>query len=236
MAWSLPEASVLGIFGTRPEREETPSRLVAELGPEAAGRLSEAMLFDVLDLWDSPGVLAPGGRKVLVYAPGDDDTGIWFDARVPGGFALQPQGDGDPGRRLAAYFAGELEEGAGRAVVVSSDAPTLDPSFVIGAFVALEGRDVVLGPAGDGGYYLAGCRRAVPPIFEGIDWGTPDVLAQTIDRLDGTGLSVAVLPPWYRIETRAGTRMLRGHLRAMRRAGMDPMLARTEGWLERIGP
>jgi glycosyltransferase A (GT-A) superfamily protein (DUF2064 family) len=136
---------------------------------------------------------------------------------------------------MAEFFMGEFEEGASRVVVIGPDAPTLDPSFVISAFVALEGRDVVLGPATDGSYYLIGSRRAVPQLFEKIDWSTPDVLGQSIDRLDGTGLSVAVLPPWYEVDTPESLRMLRGHLRAMRRAGMDPLLPRTEDWLETQG-
>jgi rSAM/selenodomain-associated transferase 1 len=233
MAWSLPEGSVLGIFGKRPEPGRVKTRLAAKIGPEASAELHEAMLFDLLDLWDSPGVIAPGGRKVLVYSPAD--AGPWFDTRVPASYALQPQAVGDLGSRLADFFAGEFEEGASRVVVVGTDAPTLDPSFVIAAFVALEGRDVVLGPATDGGYYLVGCRRAVPQLFAGIDWSTPEVLGQTIDRLDGTGLTVSVLPPWYDVDTPESLVMLRGHLRAMRRAGMDPMLTRTESWLERPG-
>jgi hypothetical protein len=223
MAWTLPDACVLGIFGARP-------------APGVGDGLPEAMLFDVLDLWDSPGVIAPGGRKVLAYAPGDDETGVWFDTRVPQGFALQPQQGGDIGRRLTAFLDGELEDGAARVVAIGATAPTLDPAFVVSAFVALEGRDLVLGPATSGGLYLVGCRRGLAPVLDEIDWGSPDVLSQTINRLDGTGLSVAVLPPWYMVETGAGARMLRGHLRAMRRAGMDPMLPRTEQWLERAGP
>ena len=152
----------------------------------------------------------------------------------PATFALQPQTEGDLGHRLAAFFAGELDEGAERVVAIGSDSPTLDPSFVVSAFLALEGRDVVLGPSTGGGYYLDRLPPGVASLFDGIDWGTSDVLAQTIDRLDGTGLSVAVLPAWYTIETRANVRMLRGHLRAMRRAGMDPMLPRTEAWLESL--
>src|SRR3954453_6994934 len=144
MAWSLPEGSVLGIFGKRPEPGRVKTRLAAKIGPEASAELHEAMLFDLLDLWDSPGVIAPGGRKVLVYAPGD--AGPWFDTRVPASFALQPQADGDLGRRMAEFLAGEFEDGATRVLLIGSDSPTLDPSFVIGAFVALEGRDLVLGP------------------------------------------------------------------------------------------
>jgi len=220
MAWSLPEGCVLGIFGELPDVDSS----------GAPAELRSAMLFDLLDLWDSPALLAPGGRRVLVFAPAD--AGPWFDPRVPSSFALQPQAEGDPGERLSAFLSGELEDGASRVVLIGADTPTLDPTFVVSAFVALEGRDVVLGPDSDGGYYLVGCRRTVPPIFDRIDWGTPDVLSQTIDRLDGTGLSVGVLPPWYKVATETSVRMLRGHLHAARRAGMDPLLPRTERWLE----
>ncbi len=191
------------------------------------------MLFDRLDLWDSPGVIEPGGRRVLVYDP--PDAGPWFDERVPDSFALQPQVEGSLGDRMAAFLEGELEDGATRVVLIGCDAPTLDPAFVISAFLALEGRDLVLGPASDGGYYLVGCRGSVPPIFADMAWSTSRVLTQTIDRLDGTGLSLALLPPWYDIDTLESLQMLRGHLRAMRRAGMDPLTPRTEAWLERSG-
>jgi hypothetical protein len=225
MAWSLPEGAVLGLLGHRLEPVEASSPL-----PDASA-FDEAVLFDVLDLWDSAGILAPGGRKVLLYAP--DEAGPWLDARVVEAYALQAQVGGDTGERIASFLEGELAEGAGRVVLVDARAPTLDPSYLVAAFVALERRDVVLGPATDGGCYLVGCRGAVPPVFEGIDWGNADALSRLIERLEGVKCSVAVLPPWYRVSTDEDRRVLRGHLRAMRRAGMDPLPARTEAWLER---
>ena len=48
-----------------------------------------------------------------------------------------------------------------------------------------------------------------------------------------TGLSVAVIPRWYVVDTAVSEWMLRSHLPAQRRAGMDPMRARTEAWLQR---
>ena len=117
--------------------------LVAEWGVEAAAVLQQAMLFDTLDTWDSESVLAPGGRRVLVYAP--SDAGPWFDALLPASFALQPQFGGDPGQCLQAFMSGELEEGASRVVVIGSDSPTIDPTILVSAFLCLEGRDLVLG-------------------------------------------------------------------------------------------
>jgi uncharacterized protein len=205
--------------------------LVAEWGVEAAAVLQQAMLFDTLDIWDSDSVLAPGGRRVLVYAP--SDAGPWFDALLPASFALQPQVGGDPGQCLHAFMRHELEEGASRVVVIGSDSPTIDPTIVVSAFLCLEGRDLVLGPATDGGIYLVGARGSVPPIFAGIDWNRPNVLSQAVDRLKDTGLSLSLLPPWYRINQPNDVRMLAGHTRALRRAGLDPGIPRVERLIER---
>lgn len=231
MAWALADRAVLGIFGKQPEAGRVKTRLAAAFGEEFAAELHEAMLFDLLECWGSDRFLAPGGRRVLVYAP--DDAGPWFDERVPTCFALQPQADGDLGRRMREFFEGEFEDGAERVVVIGSDSPTLDPSIVISAFLCLEGRDVVLGPSTDGGYYLVGCRPPVPPIFEGIDWSTSNVLAGTIGRLRDTGLSLSVLPPWYDVDTPDDWRTMTGHVLGLKRAGMSPGLPRTEALIER---
>ena len=169
---------------------------------------------------------APEGVESWSTRP--DDAGPWFDERVPDSFAMQPQVDGNLGRRIHAFLAGELADGADRVVVIGADTPTLDPTIVVSAFLCLEGRDVVLGPAADGGCYLIGARRSAPPIFEGVDWETPNALGQMIGHLAGTGLSLSTLPPWYRISRPEDVRMLDGHLRALRLAGFDPGLPRLE--------
>ncbi|MHC4481518.1 MAG: TIGR04283 family arsenosugar biosynthesis glycosyltransferase, partial [Planctomycetota bacterium] len=48
--------------------------------------------------------------------------------------------------------------------------------------------------AADGGYYLIGLRRAAPPLFAGVQWGTGRVLSQTLARARKGGLSVKLLP------------------------------------------
>ena len=121
-------------------------------------------------------------------------------------------------------------------MLIGSDSPTLDPSVVVSAFLCLQQKDLVIGPATDGGYYLIGCRPPVPAVFEGVDWGTPAVLWQTLDRLRGAGRSLAVLPPWYDVDTADDWRALAGHVRAMRAAGMDPGLPRVEALLPRVVP
>jgi len=234
VAWTMPDDAVLGIFGRQPVPGRVKTRLAREFGPEFAAEAHDAMLFDTLDLWASDRWLGPGGRRVLLFEP--PDAGHWFDPLVPERFAMRPQAEGDLGARLFDFFDGEFENGARKVVAIGSDSPTLDPSIVVSAYLCLDQKDVVIGPATDGGYYLIGCRPPLPPIFEDVDWGGPQVLWQTVDRLAGSERSLAVLPPWYDIDMPEDWWTLAGHVRAMRASGLDPALPRVEALLPKVTP
>ena len=94
---------------------------------------------------------------------------------------------------VALAIARAVADDKGRALIVGG--------WVRDQLLGLESKDLVIGPAVDGGYYLIGCRPPAPPIFDGIDWGSISVLAKTIERLHDTGRSLAVLPPWYDVDT-----------------------------------
>src|SRR5262249_27123228 len=122
----------------------------------------------------------------------------------------------------------QFERGARQVVVVGTDSPTVPLDHVRGAFKCLESTDVVLGPATDGGYYLIGSSRPVPLIFTHIRWSASEGLRPTIARVGSLSLKLALLPPWYDVDTLDDWRMLRGHLAAMRHAGLDPLAPHTE--------
>lgn len=218
------ESDVLGVFAKRPDPGRVKTRLAAATSPEWAARVAEAFLRDGLDR-----LAAIGVRRVLAHAP--VDANAYFADVVQGRFALRPQVEGDLGRRMAAFFSGQFDDGAVKVVLVGTDSPTLPLAIVHQAFGELDRADVVLGPAGDGGYYLVGCQRALPPIFDGIAWGTAAVLGETIARLANSPARLALLPPWYDVDTLEDWHMLRGHLAALRRAGTDPGLPRIESLL-----
>jgi glycosyltransferase A (GT-A) superfamily protein (DUF2064 family) len=113
-------------------------------------------------------------------------------------------------------------------VLLGTDSPTVPVAWVGQAFAELTTADVVLGPATDGGYYLIGCARRLPPVFAGVAWGGPTVLAETVARLADPSWRLALLPPWYDLDTLADWRMLRGHIAALRRAGLDPGVPHLE--------
>ncbi len=217
----MRESLVLGLFAKRPRPGEVKTRLAAATSPQFAADVAAAFLGDVLDRLTPLPV-----RRVVAFAPAD--AAAYFAALVGDRFSLCPQSDGDLGRRLAAFFDAQFAAGAGRVVVVGADSPTLPVAHVEQAFAELDRADVVLGPATDGGYTLVGCARRPAPVFDRIPWSGPDVLAATVARLADAGAKLALLPPWYDVDTRDDWRMLRGHVAALRRAGTDPGVPRTE--------
>jgi rSAM/selenodomain-associated transferase 1 len=215
---------VLCIFAKAPRPGAVKTRLAAALGPDYAAAAARAFLLDTMERCATLKL-----RRVMAFAPADAEAEFADLAR--GRFALVPQGDGDLGDRMERVLKGELLDGAEAVVFTGADSPTLPPAHVEQAFAELERADVVLGPAADGGYCLLGCGRRVPPIFGGIAWGTSAVLAQTVARLADPAWRLALLPPWYDVDTPDDWALLRGHVAALRRAGVDPAVPHTEALL-----
>lgn len=127
----------------------------------------------------------------------------------PGGYKLGdhvsevsyiPQKGEDLGERM--YHAVQQTLSQYEAViVVGSDLPDLEPRIVYKAVQDLEQSDMVLGPCYDGGYYLLGTKAAHPEIFEGISWGSPQVLDQTLNKAKKAGLSLRLLETRRDIDT-----------------------------------
>jgi rSAM/selenodomain-associated transferase 1 len=103
------------------------------------------------------------------------------------------QGPGSLGLRMQRQILRGSREGAAAVVVIGSDLPELTGADLVEAFRALERASVVLGPAGDGGYWLIGRRGPTPQLFSGIDWGSERVLQQTLGQARLAGLSMALL-------------------------------------------
>lgn len=184
------------------------TRLCPPLSPDEAARLARVLLADTLETACAPAV--SGVADVFLALDGEDDSLAGFPRRLR-------QRGGDLGERLAHLFADVFAEGYAHVCVLGGDAPHLPAAFLIEAFgrLARGGDDgVVLGPAEDGGYTLVGLSRPAPALFaEGIGWGGPDVLADTLARAVEAGLTTALLPPWYDVDTIDDLRRLRVDLR-----------------------
>lgn len=123
----------------------------------------------------------PRWRTVLAVSP--DAEGL--ASRVWPALPRIPQGRGDLGERMARALAAAPP---GPAAVIGADIPGVTPAHIARAFQALGGSEAVIGPAGDGGYWLIGaCRRPLPAdAFRAVRWSGPEAMADT----------VASLAPW----------------------------------------
>src|SRR5579864_3860509 len=100
----------------------------------------------------------------------------------PRGAPLSGQGGGDLGTRMRRALANCPP---GPAILIGSDIPGLAAAHIAGAFAILGRRDLVLGPAEDGGFWLVGARRVLrlPPLFGPVRWSQPDTLATVLRNL-----------------------------------------------------
>jgi uncharacterized protein len=95
------------------------------------------------------------------------------------GVEAEGQGGGDLGIRMRRALA---ECPPGPVVLVGGDIPALAARHVADAFRQLGGRDLVFGPAEDGGFWLVGARRSprVPQLFDRVRWSGPYALTDTL--------------------------------------------------------
>ena len=137
--------------------------------------------------------LTGSGLQVVLAASGLGPRAAARWGRLLGVDRVVAQGSGSLGLRLQRQLLRGCREGAAAVVLIGSDLPALAAEDLVEAFQVLEHRALVLGPAGDGGYWLIGRRRATPQLFTGIDWGSDRVLAQTLQLAGQAGLEAALL-------------------------------------------
>jgi uncharacterized protein len=171
------------------------TRLMPALGAEGAARLAGRLLDHALQAART----AQLGPVTLACAP--DITHPAFVAQAAsGGVLLVPQGEGDLGARMQAQFSREFEHGAGRVLLMGTDAPALGSTTLQRAAQALDTSDAVFVPAVDGGYALVGLRRLLPALFDAMPWSTSEVMARTRERLALGGVRHAELPAVHDID------------------------------------
>jgi rSAM/selenodomain-associated transferase 1 len=188
-----PPPNRLLVFARLPERGKVKTRLARDLGDDRTLAVYKAMLHDLL------GNIGTPNRELdieVLWAPTETATG---DAlrHAFGDFPLAMQTGKTLTERLSMAFAERFFfHFTQKIVAIGVDEPSLDRAVIDQAFAVLESCDWVVGPAGDGGYYLIGCRAAAydSEIFRGIDWGTEAVFAQTLFKIRQWQTTVAVLP------------------------------------------
>ncbi len=149
--------------------------------------------------------LAGGGDYEFRFAYHPPEREEDFRREFGAAYTYLPQTDGTLGEKMAGAFRACFAEGFREVVLIGSDSPDLPREIIAVAFGKLTDHGAVLGPAGDGGYYLIGFRRDAftDRAFTGIAWGGDDVAAKTLVILRQEKTRVHLLPVWRDIDTPA---------------------------------
>lgn len=158
------------IFAKAPRLGRVKTRLGRDIGMvrawgfyrHALARLARTLAHD------------PRWQTIIAAAP---DTAL-MDPVWPDGVPRIAQGEGDLGQRMQRVFDTLTP---GPVVIVGADIPGITPELIAEAFFALGNFDAVFGPAGDGGYWLVGQKRAprILKLFSDVRWSGPHALADT---------------------------------------------------------
>ena len=214
------------------------TRLAAKIGKPAASEAAQCFIEATLAR-----LTTLSAERVLAFTPASEQPAFEALPQVQAGdwqLALQPDLP-KLGERMRWFFDTASSEGAVAALLVGSDSPDLPLDAVRKAAGWLDSSGppnrLVLGPTADGGYWLIGSRGEPAPVFEGLPWSTPELLAATIERLETAGWrqgeDYLLIDQWYDVDTAEDLTALQQ--RIVERPEEDDILTQLasyiDGWL-----
>ncbi len=161
------------------------TRLAADIGNENALKVYQLLLQHTL----------------MVTSPLQVDKAVFYSNYIPlsdkwqeNHFIRRLQRGNDLGERMQNAFEEMFEKGYESIVIIGSDCKDLNTGHLLQSFSLLKKKEVVIGPANDGGYYLLGMKNLHAGIFMNKNWSNAALLNQTIETIEALKLSFALLP------------------------------------------
>lgn len=208
--------AAVAVMAKAPQPGQAKTRLIPALGARGAARVQRRFALHTLRLARQAAQRMATGVQLWV-APSASQRffrALRRSARAGEAVRWHEQPDGDLGARMAHAFATHFSAHPGLPLLlIGTDCPMLSPGHLLEAAHALAAHDAVLIPAEDGGYALIGLRRPCAALFDGVDWSTERVLAQTRERLRDAGLHWRELPALWDVDTPADWQRLQLALR-----------------------
>jgi rSAM/selenodomain-associated transferase 1 len=198
--------NALIVFLKYPEPGQVKTRLAKDIGDEKACAIYKLLAEGVMKNIFSKN---PMDFDVhIFFTPADKENEIrdWLNPHLnkDQGAEAQfiPQEGYNLGERMSNAFKQTLQgKGYKRSTIIGTDCPGIDTTLIEDAFEVLKGKDIVIGPCKDGGYYLLGMSRLVLDLFVDIDWSTDRVFNQTIEKIQKNNLSFGILKTLADIDT-----------------------------------
>lgn len=191
----LYEDSVVLLYAKAPIEGKVNTRLIADIGVQAATKLQHDLIHDRLFMLTASALC---DVRLMCAPDGQHDCFTRCDAEYP--VALFDQSGDDLGERMFNGICGALQDYQ-YCIVIGTDAPVLDAEVIRQVLDKLHsGTEVVIVPAEDGGYVLIAMRQAHECLFQEISWGGAQVMQQTADKLDEKNISYELLASCWDID------------------------------------
>ncbi len=136
-------------------------------------------------------------NKFLFYDKVTEQKMPWGDYIYQTAYQIES----DLGGRMKNAFEQLFNKGYERVLIIGSDCYELTSNILEDAFNVLKNKEVVIGPAKDGGYYLLGLTRSIPTLFKDIAWSTEDVFSASVKALDLLNINYETTPVLSDIDT-----------------------------------
>ena len=192
MSRGEPPPVGVAILARVPVPGQAKTRLIPTLGAAGAARLQAWLLQRTLALARE----ARLGAVSLWYA--GDSRQLALPPTGALTLTIREQPEGDLGWRMLTALRESMAPGG--VLIIGTDCPALTPRHLRDAAEAMRHHDAVVIPAEDGGYVLIGMRAPAGPVFDGVEWGSERVMAQTRQRLQEHGLSWCEAEPLWDVD------------------------------------
>ncbi len=180
-----PDSKII-IFAKAPIPGEVKSRLIPDIGSQAATDLHKELLIHILET-----VVDAELSPVELWCAPDTQHPFFTTCRKQFGVTLHTQQGADLGERMHHALS---QSSAMATLLVGSDIPSISAAYLSQALqVLLRGEPWVIGPAEDGGYVLLGCGESEARLFDGVAWGGGEVLSQTMKNAAACGITPYLL-------------------------------------------
>jgi uncharacterized protein len=169
----MPVRDLLIIFAKAPVAGEVNTRLIPDIGVEAA----TALQYELIEL-----CMREYGHSdrfdVQLWCASNIEHELFQHCARENNISLYLQQGHDLGARMSHAFSVALAD-YDRVALIGTDAPALDADTVARALATLETHEVVIVPAEDGGYVLIAMREHFDKVFLSVPWGSSQVLRRT---------------------------------------------------------
>jgi len=189
--------SRLIIFAKAPKAGYSKTRLIPALGSDGAAQLHQQLVNHTLSNLNNNPFCA-----IELWCAPDTEHPFFEHCAQQFNITLHQQKGNDLGHRMSHAMRDVLTR-TDSAIIIGTDCPTLTQEDLSETVTALKKHDAVIGPAVDGGYYLLGLNQHQGDLFTNINWGSDQVLKQTLQQSQQLKLNHHLLREQQDIDTPA---------------------------------